>query len=228
MLERAALLLMHRNRFSAAAAVFCFWLRENSSNANGYYGLGISLFCHGSQAREIRYLNPSISCLKRAVEIDRDHEPSLALLAAMDERTPLSNEDVLVIPAFEGEMDEFLQLIDYDSSSLVREIMSLEDADERMTLLMVLSGLELPFSGEIIIESLEDPSDHVRMAALKRLDPSNHDPRIRASLEKLAYTDEGDRCQPYLMMALERIAENSEEETWAAEIFQTMKSRWET
>lgn len=221
--KKAALVFLYYGRYSTSSALYSFLLERNPSIADAWYELGNAVYGYGRMTRNMELLSICIACHRKAVELEPDHELSRSLLETMHERTPLSKEEVAAICAFDGSLPSLRNSVGYRPGKIAEDLRGLKEPKERMLLMMVLSSDYYPFHNEVLLAGLKDPDADVKMSALKRIDPSTTDSRFRERLAELVFSDDGDRCQPYLTFTLLNIAKKNSHGDWAIELLKAAK-----
>ena len=224
-IERAGLLFLHHRCFAAAAGAFCRVIRVEPSYSMAWYGLANALFTLAGQKRDVALLQDAASAAKRAVEIDPGNKLAGELLDVIGRRTPLSPDEIASAPTFSAIPAELNARIGFTDSTFTDAMRGLVPEGARMQIVMWLGTLDEPCAKEILLAALDDADRDVRMAALKRLDAKDDEPRVAEKLQQLAFSDNRKENEPYLSMALTRFAEAAADSThWAARALQAISS----
>lgn len=224
-LERAALVFLHHNCFASAIGAFSRLVEAEPGYSMGWYGLANALYCLSGEKGDLALLRNAVSSAKRALETDAANEMAKQLLEWVPQRTPLSEDDVTTAETFTTVPADLAGRTGFTENTFADDMEVLPQRTSRMQIVMWLGMFKEPFGTEILLRALDDSDPDVRMAALKRLDPDDEDMRVRAKLERLAFSDAGASTEPYLSMALRRFARDSpDSDHWAARILKAIRS----
>jgi|GEM_PF-6105557 len=222
-LERAGLLFLQHQCYTASIASFSRLVQIEPSYAMGWYGLGNSLFCYSGQNQDLDLLRDGVSCAKRAQELDPANNIAANLIEIVASRTPLPAEEVENAPVANEIPTDLPERTGFTDTTFARSTATFADPGERMLIVMLLGSFNEPWSTEILLAALGDPDHHVCMAALKRLNPAGGDRRIDEKLQQLAFSDDREQIEPYLTFALSAFArEAGDEDHWAARILNVL------
>ncbi len=218
-LERSGVLFLNHRCFAAAANAFSRLLGMEPMYTMGWYGLGNALFCISGKRQDISLLRDAVSSLKRAVQIEPTDKLAVEMLQKIPKLTPFSQDEIAGTPTWTTVPAELNEHIGFTDATFAESMLEIPAPPERMQIVMWLGMLDDECGKEILLQALSDSDPHVRMAALKRIDATEDDPRIEAKMQELAFSEDGEQSEPYLSMALGRLARASADPThWAARI----------
>ena len=220
-LERSGILFLNRGQSVAAAGAFMRFLEREPGHSNAWYGLGNALFT--SEVHDFSILRDAAATLKRSLVENPQNEMAQELLDGLVERDLFSPDQLEEIAAFGTDFGDLEERLGFHDQTFAEAMKALSNPPERMQIVMWLSVFDEPAAIEILIAALDDEFQHVRMAALKRL--RGDDPRIEVKLRKLVSSDWAHDSEPYLSMALKRLARASGDDGhWSLALLESLES----
>ena len=218
MLEQAANLLDQSGSHVAAMDLFAYLLKERPEFPMAWFGFASATYGYASKHASLEWLQVAIAAVQKMKQLDPQHEWALNFLAAMVERTPLSQEQVDAVEPLTEPPENLRELTGYDDSTLPDAFQAIPQFMRRTQLLMWLTPYPDPTWKDILLPGIQDPHETVRRAALKRLLPDRCDARYREALEELYGTEKGEDSEPYLSRCLRSLARDPELSDWATDL----------
>lgn len=218
-MEQAGCLFVDERLALPATVAFSMLVDAAEDYSMGWYGLGNALYGQAFQTQGTSLLELACAACKRSLNIDPSNQFAKELMTCLVERTPLTQELTDAVPPCTQRGEDIMGLVNSSPLVFAEGYKSIDRWQRRMQVVMWLGGVQHELTDELLIAAVADPNDSVKRAAMKRIGAWGHRTDLRKNLTALAESDTRADLEPYLGMAVRRIAtKDPENGFWAQDL----------